>query len=476
MIGGGAAGLTVAFGAASAGIDVAMIEAGPIGGECTWRGCVPSKTLLDVARDVHTARRGSRRGVEFSGEVNVDLSEIMGHIHDVSHEVAAEEDESALREAGVAVYTATAKFLDPDTLQLDDGSRIRADQYVIATGGTARVPTWLADVPHVTSDTIWTLTKLPERLVVLGGGPIGCELGQAFSRLGSDVVIITEDEFLLGGADKFQRTEACPHAGAALEQALRKEGVEVMTGAAAHAAQQTPAGIELTLEDGRTVAGSLLLVAVGQTPRTDGLGLDAAGVASTAGRLVLDDQLRTTQPHIFACGDVADAAFTHIAGAQAAGVLVNLVAPVPVPVDSGPPRWAVFTDPEVAQLGLTCSQAHRGSDDAETTSIPIRRSDRAITQGAEDGLLEVVHTRSGRVLGVTAVGPNAGELVNQWVEHLGKNLTAAVFTPTIYPTMGSVNALFGYLWADRMVRNTLVGVIVRGVIRWWMGRFKRRTA
>ena len=462
VVGAGAAGLTVAYGAASAGIDVALIEAGDIGGECTWRGCVPSKTLIDAAHRVHRAGNSQHLGIRAS-DVSVDFEQLMAHVHDVSEMVSAHEGEARLKEAGVTLYRSFARFVDPATFELEDGRYVSGKRIVIATGGRPRIPKPLDQVPHLTTDTLWSLTELPSHLVVVGGGAVGSELAQAFVRLGADVSIVTDVDRLVPNAH--------PGASSIVANRLEAEGVKLHFGLVVVSAATTEHGSRLALDDGTVLEASHVLVSVGKDLSLSPINAEAAQFDMEDDRPVLDSALRTTQSHIYVCGDAAGAGLTHIAGSQAAGVLVNLISPKVVAVDTGVKRWAVFTDPEIAQIGLTLDEAKVAGKRLHSTRVPISSFDRAIIEGATDGFVDVVHSRSGKLHGVTIVGPHAAELGNQWSRHVKKHhrITSLIFSEAIYPTMGATNAVVAYEWADRIARETLIGRVGR-----WAARMRLR--
>jgi pyruvate/2-oxoglutarate dehydrogenase complex dihydrolipoamide dehydrogenase (E3) component len=466
VVGGGAAGLVVAFGAASAGIDVALIEAGRLGGECTWTGCVPSKTLIDAARRAYEARNSGHVGVTTS-DVAVDFARLMRHIHDTSAHVAAEERSERAREAGITVYQSMARFVDPTTLALDGGERIRAKRFVLATGSRPHVPPPLRSVRHLTNETIWGLAELPEHLAVVGGGAMGTELAQAFRRLGSRVTIITDVDRLLPTAH--------PDASEVIGERLRKEGIALHSSTKVVSAAEGEHGIRLAVEDGTVITASHVLVTTGRTASLEPMNPAAASIdVDEEGAPMLDDRLRTSQKHIYVCGDAAGAGLAHIASAQGAAVLTNIVSPRALAVDTGIVRWAIFTDPEIAQVGMTKHEAMAKGMNIRTTRIPIDRVDRASVSGASDGFVEAVHTRSGKMLGVTIVGLHAAEWANQWIRPVSKasRLSELAFTETIYPTMGSSNAVIAFAWVENLLDKGMLGRLARlaGRARMWLAR------
>jgi len=467
-VGAGAAGLVVAFGAASAGIDVALIEAERLGGECTWTGCVPSKTLIDAARRAHEAKWSGHIGISAS-DVTVDFPALMRHIHETSAHVAEEEGLERARRAGITVYQSFARFEDPHTLILDRGEQIRAKRIVLATGGRPRVPPPLRSVRHLTSETIWDLAELPEHLAVVGGGAAGTELAQAFRRLGSRVTIITDVDRLLPAAH--------PDASRSISEQLGVEGITIHTNTNVVSAVEGDDELRLAIEDGTVITASHVLVTIGRDVALRSMNPESAGIElDESGAPVLDDRLRTNLGHIYVCGDATGAGLTHIASSQGAAVLLNIVSPRTFAADTGVPRSAIFTDPEIAQVGLTKHEAMGRGLDIRVTRIPISRVDRASVVGASNGFLEAVHSRTGKLWGVTIVGPQAAEWANQWIEPVTKNrrLAELVFVPTIYPTMGSSNAVVGYEWGEEMLGRGLLGRVVRiaGRLRMRVARYR----
>jgi pyruvate/2-oxoglutarate dehydrogenase complex dihydrolipoamide dehydrogenase (E3) component len=317
--------------------------------------------------------------------VTVDFARVMEHIHDTSAHLAGEEGSDRARELGISVYHSFARFEDSNTLALDTGERIRAKRIVLATGGRPRVPAPLRSVRHLTNETVWALTDLPEHLVVVGGGPIGTELAQAFSRLGSRVTIITDVDRLIPGAH--------PDASQMIRDRLESEGVTVYANTTVVSAAEGESEIRLAIQNGTVVTASHVLVTTGRDASLEPLNPAAASIAM----------------------DASGAGLTHIASSQGAAVLVNLLSPRALAVDTGVTRWAIFTDPEVAQVGLTKQDALARGLNARVTRIPIDRVDRATVSGASAGFVEAVHTRTGKLLGVTIVGPNA-VIAYEWAE------------------------------------------------------------
>lgn len=362
VIGGGTAGMTAAVVAAGVGARVLLAERQRTGGDCLWTGCVPSKALIAAARRAYDMRTADQVGLS-AVEPDVDLGGVMDRVHDVIATIEPHDSPERLRAQGVEVVAAPARFVRPGCIDVG-GRRVRYRAALIATGSTPSLPVvdGIAGVDPLTSETLWDLRELPERLVVLGGGPTGCELGQAFARLGSTVTVVEMTDALLSLVD--------PVAGALLAHVLRREGVNVRT-----SARVLGVDADHVVVAGRDGAVSRfgydrLLVATGRAPRTDGLGLDRVGVRTDADGFVrVDDTMRTSGRNVYAAGDVTGRMpFTHVAGAHGRVVATNALFRLRRNVREKRIPWAVFTDPEVAHVGLSEADARRRWGDDVTLS------------------------------------------------------------------------------------------------------------
>ena len=426
VIGAGSAGLGAARAARAAKRTVVLVEAERPGGDCTWTGCVPSKTLIATARMAHQARTSAARGIRAT--IRVDFPAAMAHVRSTIDEIFQDESPDLLRREGIDLLTGTARFIGRDTVDVD-GHRITARRIVLAVGASPQLPEvpGLADVPCLTSETVWDLTQLPSHLIVLGGGPVGCELAQCFLRLGSRVTLLQSQASLL------PRDE--PAAAAVLAAVLRREGVDLRLGATVTGAARGAGGsgeVCLSLSDGSAVIGSHLLVAVGRSPRTGDLDVHRAGVELTeSGHVSVDSRLRSTAEHVWAVGDCASRlCFTHLADDQARLAVRNLLfaddrraalrrGQLAADWDETQVPWVTFTDPEVAHVGLTEAQAHAQFGAAAlVASVPLAAVDRARCAGETDGFVQLI-AAPGRVrakvllkiVGMTAVAPTGGELI-----------------------------------------------------------------
>lgn len=431
IIGGGTAGLIAAIGAAGVGARVLLAEAHRTGGDCLWTGCVPSKALIATARRVHAMRTADLVGLD-PVEPSVDLPRVMKRVHDIIATIEPHDSPVRLRREGIEVVEDAARLVGPGRVAV--GGRIVATRStLLATGSRPVVPpvSGLANAGPLTTDTLWDLDQLPTRLLVLGGGAVGCELGQAFARLGSQVTIVEMQDRLL--------PTATAEAGQLVANALADDGIDVRTGtrltrvAGQEAVMQGPDGHD-------TVGFDRLLVAAGRRPVTDGLGLDQVGVEVDAtGHVVVDNTMRTTAPHVFAAGDVTGAMpFTHVAAAHGAVVVTNALFALRRTVDHDAIPWAVFTDPEVAHVGLAVEDARqRWGDEAIVARFNHDGLDRAITDTDTRGRSIIVADPKGRIVGATVIGPAAGETIAEaaaWMRSGGRmrDLARSIHA---YPTM-----------------------------------------
>jgi pyruvate/2-oxoglutarate dehydrogenase complex dihydrolipoamide dehydrogenase (E3) component len=442
VIGAGATGLGAARGARRAGRRVALVEADRPGGDCTHYGCVPSKALLETARRVHAARCGDAYG--FTADVRVDFRAVMERVARVVADVEQDESPELLAREGIDLLRGWAVVTGPTTVEVD-GRRVSFERLVVATGSRATVPPvdGLAELDHLDNRTVFALREQPEHLVVLGGGPIGVELAQAFRRLGSQVTVVESAPTVLGREE--------PEAAAVVAEVLQREGVRLRTGVPVVRAGRGPGGgPELHLADGTRVQGSHLLVAVGRTPATDGLGLERAGVALDSGRVVTDEHLQAA-PTVWAAGDCTSRLqFTHVGDEQGRLAAGNAFArPGPGPGgrgtwdDSGIP-WVTFTEPEIGHVGLTEAQAREQHGDRVRVAISWNStSDRARAAGDTDGFVKLVAAPArvgglalGKLVGMTAVGPAGGELIAEGALSMRAGTVVGRLAQTVhaYPT------------------------------------------
>ncbi|WP_428676644.1 dihydrolipoyl dehydrogenase family protein [Reyranella sp.] len=431
IVGGGSAGLVVAAGAAQLGLDVVLVERALMGGDCLNYGCVPSKALIAAAKAAQAQRSGAAFGIA-PVEPAVDFGKVMDHVAGVIAAIAPNDSVERFEKLGVRVLPEEARFTGRTELQAGS-HRIRSKRIVLATGSRPTVPPvpGLAEVPHFTNETIFANRILPSHLVVLGGGPIGLEMAQAFRRLGAKVTVL-EAATCLAKDD--------PELAAIVVARLRREGVELHEKTKVARIERTAGGIAAVLEEGGRIEGSHLLVATGRAPTTDGLDLDKAGIAHDKRGITVDDSLRTSNRNVWAIGDCNGRyAFTHMAGHEASLFIRGALFRAPAKLDPSIVPWATYTDPELAQVGLNERDARaRHGDGVKILRWTFADNDRAQTERETDGLVKVVTDRRGRVLGAGIAGPQAGELIQTWCLALAGRLkvaTLASFVPP-YPTLG----------------------------------------
>jgi len=462
VIGAGSGGLSVAAGAAQMGADTVLIERGAMGGDCLNTGCVPSKALIAAAKAAEAVRRAGRFGVN-GHEPAVDFSAVHRHVRAVIDSIAPHDSQERFEGLGVRVIRAAARFTGPDAVEAG-GTVVRARRFVLATGSRPAVPPvpGLADVPFLTNETLFERSAAPEHLIILGGGPIGVEMAQAHRRLDARVTVL-EKGTLLPKDD--------PELVEIVRRRLAVEGVHTIESAAVARVERAGNGIAVRLEDGRRIEGSDLLVAAGRAPNVEGLGLDAAGIACTDRGVEVDARLRTTNRRVFAVGDVTGGpAFTHVAGQQASIVIKNALFRLPAKVDYGALPWVTYSDPELAQVGMTEAAARERHGDAiRVLRAPFSGNDRARTEDAAEGLVKLVATRRGRLLGAGIVGPQAGEQIALWCLAVAKGMGVGdIANLTLpYPTLAEA----GKRAAGGFYTPTLFGPRTRRLVRLlnWFG-------
>jgi pyruvate/2-oxoglutarate dehydrogenase complex dihydrolipoamide dehydrogenase (E3) component len=430
IIGAGSAGLAVAAGAAQMGAEIVLVERGLMGGDCLNFGCVPSKSLLAAARLADVARRGNVLGI-LSARPDVDFAAAADGVKDVIAAIAPNDSVERFEGLGVRVLRSEARFASPRTIRAGE-IEIRPRRFVIATGSYPAVPAipGLADAPYLTNETIFANRARPDHLIVIGGGPIGIEMAQAHRRLGTQVTVLDVGPVL-------PRDD--PELVARLAGHLAGEGIAIRPGVEIAGIERDGESIVARLAGGEPIAGSHLLVAAGRRPSIEALDLPAAGIEATAQGITVDARLRTTNRRAFAIGDVAGGPqFTHIALYHAGIVIRNALFRLPAKADYRALPWVTYTDPELAQVGLT--QAAAG-EDAHVLRWPFSENDRAQTERDTEGLVKVVLGRNGRVLGASILGTGAGDLILPWALAIAQKLKIGALANLIvpYPTRGEAS-------------------------------------
>jgi pyruvate/2-oxoglutarate dehydrogenase complex dihydrolipoamide dehydrogenase (E3) component len=432
VIGAGAGGLSVAAAAAAFRVPVVLIESGRMGGDCLNYGCVPSKALLATARRLADIRDAAPLGIK--AEAELDFAAVRRHVQSTIAELAPNDSAARFTGLGVRVIAGSARFTDRETVTVDDRFIIKARRFVIATGSTPTVPQFpgLTATPFLTNETIFDLPTLPRHLLIIGAGPVGVELAQAFRRFGSAVTVI-EQATPLGRDD--------PECVSPVVTALEREGVVFRCGVKVVRVAGDAAGVAVTLSGGEAINGSHLLVAAGRTPAVQQLGLERSGIAVGPHGIAVDRRLRTTNKRIFAIGDVIGGpAFTHVANDHAGIVIRNALFRLPVRIGYDATPWVTFTDPELAQVGITEAQARKAGKPIRILRWPFHENDRARIERAAEGHIKVVVTPRGRILGTTIVGRDAGDLISIFTLAIaqGMNIRALAGFIVPYPTRAEV--------------------------------------
>lgn len=465
VIGAGTAGLVSAAGAAAFGAKVALIERHLLGGDCLNYGCVPSKALIRAARSAAEVKRAGEFGVRVPAGIQVYFAAVMERMRRLRADLSPHDSTERFRELGVDVYFGEARFVGPSTVEAS-GQRLEFARAVIATGARAADPgiPGLADVGYLTNETVFSLTELPKRLLIIGAGPIGCELAQAFRRFGSEVHLIQRGMKIMPRED--------PDAAAIIRRRFEHEGVGLHLGVKVVRAGKTQTDKRLLGEqDGRpwTLEGDTILVGVGRKSNVEGLNLEAAEVAYDSNGVHVDDRLRTSNARIFAAGDIcSNFKFTHAADAMARIVIQNALFFGRKRVSSLVIPWCIYTDPEVAHVGLTEAEAVQRGILVDTFTVPLEEVDRAILDGETEGFARVhVRKRSDRIVGATVVAAHAGEMIGEITLAMTKGIGLSAFAANIhsYPTQAEAIKKLGDLY-QRTRLTPRVAAILRTILRW----------
>lgn len=454
IIGGGAAGLTAAAGGAQFGAKTILIEKSDrLGGDCLHYGCVPSKTLIRTAGVWAHTKRSQEFGLPEMPLPPVDLGRVMDRVASVIDTIQHHDSPERFCRLGAEVLFGSPVFVDDHMIDLD-GSRISAKSWVVATGSYPALPPvdGLSDIPYWTNETVFSQRTLPGTLIVLGGGPIGLEMSQAFCRLGSKVIVVEFMDQILGPED------------ADMAEILRKrlvdEGVTIHTNTKAIRAEKKDGGIELTVGPAqgegttRIVKGDAILIAAGRKPNIEGLGLDAAGVSSTPRGIPTNERMKTNIAHIYACGDVnGRLAFTHVAGYEGGIALSNAVLHLPRKADYSKVGWCTYTDPEVASIGLNEKRANHEGIDYHVLEELYEDNDRAQAEGEPTGKIKMLVSPRGKLLGCQIIGAHAGELIHEWIiaHSAGVKLSTIAGAVHVYPTISEISKrVAGDLFASKI--------------------------
>lgn len=456
VVGAGSAGLVVAAGAAQLGLDVVLIERAAMGGDCLNHGCVPSKALIAAAKTAQAQRDGAPFGIA-PVEPSIDFAGVMDHVAGVIAAIAPNDSVERFEKLGVRVLKEEARFVGRSELQAGP-HRIRSRRIVLATGSRPTAPPvpGLAEAGFLTNETIFANRTLPGHLIVIGGGPIGLELAQAHRRLGSRVTVLEVAGFL---------AKDDPELVAIVVARLRSEGVDLRDRTRIARVERSPTGVAVVLESGERFEGSHLLVATGRAPVVEGLDLDKAGIAHTAKGIGVDAALRTSNRNVWAIGDCNGLyAFTHMAGYEAALFIRGALFRAPARLDAAIVPWATYTDPELAQVGLSERQARDKHGDAvRILRWKLAENDRAQTERTTEGMVKAIIDRHGRILGASIVAPHAGDLIQPWCLAIAKRLKISALASLVppYPTLGEASKRA----AGSAFTDTLFGPRTRWLVR-----------
>jgi pyruvate/2-oxoglutarate dehydrogenase complex dihydrolipoamide dehydrogenase (E3) component len=430
VIGAGAAGLSVAAGAAQLGVKTALVERDRMGGDCLNIGCVPSKALLAAAHTADAIRGAGRFGLRVPAP-EIDWDAVRSHVQGVIAAIEPNDSEARFTALGVTVLRGEARFTGPHSVSVD-GQTLTAKRFVIAAGSRATVPPFpgLADIPFWTNATLFDLAERPDHLLILGGGPIGLEMADAFAGLGCRVTVI--EAATIANRDD-------PELVAGLRMVLTRRGISILEGTPVASAEPGPV---LVLADGRRIGGSHLLVAVGRRPNVEDLNLEAAGVVTSKLGIVTDAGLRSPgNRRVYAVGDIADPvgigprAFTHVGSYHAGIVIRRALFRLPAKVNYAALPRVTYTNPELAQTGMTEAEAREAGSSIQILRWPLSENDRAVAERDEDGLVKLI-VSGNRVIGAGILAPHAGEMIGQWTLAIARKIPLSALAGMIapYPT------------------------------------------
>ena len=457
VIGGGSGGLSVAAVAAQMGVNVVLIEADKMGGDCLNAGCVPSKSLLAAAKTADHIRHAIEFGIDASMP-HIDYAKVSQHVFDVIAAIAPHDSVERFQSLGVRVIQEQARFLDKKTVVAGE-HKITAKRFVIATGSSPSKPPikGLAEVPYLTNETIFELAQKPAHLLVIGGGPIGCELAQAHAMLGTKVTML--ELFSIMPKDDPELVDV-------VRTRLKKQGVVIHENIHVIQVEQTSEGISVQIKINdrpHTVSGSHLLVGAGRLPNILNMGLESAGVTFTPRGIEVDKRLRTRNKRIFAIGDAAGSfQFTHAASYHAGIVIRNALFHLPTKVNYKAMPWVTYTEPELAHVGLNEPMAQQQKIAYRVLRFTFADNDRAQAEHATEGLVKVLTTKKGQILGASIVGSHAGELIAPWVLAISQGLPISAMASAImpYPTFAEINKrVAGEFYLPKLYSKTMHRIV-----------------
>jgi pyruvate/2-oxoglutarate dehydrogenase complex dihydrolipoamide dehydrogenase (E3) component len=466
VIGGGAAGLTASGIAANFGAKTIMIEKERLGGDCTWTGCVPSKTLIKSASVIDGIRKGEKFGLAIDVET-MDMAGVFRHVDNVRNEIYKDADRPEIFEdMGIEVVFGSASFKDDHTVEitLKEGTvrTITGKYFFICTGAKASVPgiPGLQDVEYLTNESLFEIDKLPDSMAIVGAGPIGTEMAQSFQRLGTDVHLLDMAPGILANDD--------PELSVILKEKMEREGVKFHLNISVNRVLKKENGIQLfykSEDTEKSVTADKILIAAGRSANVNSLNLNAAGVAFDKKGITVDNKCRTNVRHIYAAGDVTGRyQLTHMCEHMAKVAVTNALIKFPMKIDRKHVPWVTYTDPEIGHVGATEEQLNREGISFETYRFPFSKIDRAVTDGVPEGLIKV-HAKkwSGKILGASVAGAHAGEMISQYALAMRNGISLRDFADTIhpYPSYGLGARRAADQWYIKNQSETLVKWIKR---------------
>ena len=463
VIGGGSGGLSVASGAAQMGAKVVLCEGHKMGGDCLNYGCIPSKALIEAARTMHHLYKGKQFGIHSQSQI--DFKQIHQHIQNVINTIAPHDSVERFESLGVKVVSANAHFIDHKTVKAGEHI-IKAKYFVIATGSRARIfpIIGLDQIDYLTNETIFELNTKPSHLVIVGGGPIGCEIAQSYALLGTKVTLLEAADEILAPVDHDCKT--------ILLNEFERLGIQVITNAQIQSFSQNPDKLKqinyICNEQHQEIKASHILIATGRMPNIEKLNLDQAGICYNPRGIVVNDRLRTNHKHIYAIGDIASPLqFTHAAGYQAGIVIQNILFKLPAKINYASFPWVTYTTPEIAHTGLSIKEAH--AKNAQILQLSFSDNDRAQANLATQGIIKVALTGKGKILGVSIIGENAGELISPWTIAIKNKLhikhMASFIAP--YPTLSEISKrVAGSFYTPKLYSNK-TRKIVQFILKWF---------
>ncbi len=457
IIGGGSGGLAAAAGAAKLGAKVALIEKNKLGGECLWTGCVPSKALIHAATVASTIKKAKTAGIEVPS-AKIHFSNIMDYVQNIIKKIQPHDSPERFRSMGVDVIFSNPQFETKHTIIVND-QKLYSKKFIIATGSRPfKLPIkGLEETGYLTNETIFENKKFPKTLLILGGGPIGVEMAQAFARLGSKVIVFERGENILSKEDTTISKK--------IESILTKEGITILKNTEILKVEKKTGKKIITYKQNNnttTINGDEILAAVGRTPNIEGLNLESINVEYDKRSIKVNKHLQTTVKNIYAIGDVnGKYLFTHAAAYEAGIALTNALFHLPIKTDYTAMPWTTFTQPEIARVGMTEEEAKQKHSDALVFETGFETNDRAQTDDATQGFIKTITTKKGNILGVHIIGEHAGELIAEFVLAMRKNLKIQDIYKTVhvYPTLSGINAKIAGTFYEKKLTPTMKKIL-----------------